>query len=126
VSKLSIYLAPTATSGQQALRGIIYSDSGGSPGALVATSNELVFSSSDAAGWFDLTLPSPVSLSAGNYWIGMMSGSTPGVAGFRWDSVSGSRVYNSNTYTSGPSNPFGPIGGSDSEQMSIYATYTTG
>ena len=54
-----------------------------------------------------------------------MSGSTYGVAGFRWDSVSGSRALNTNTFTSGPSNPFGSFS-ADSEQMSLYATYTPG
>jgi len=126
VSKLSIYLQPTGTSGQQALRGVIYADSGGAPGALVAVSNELSFASTQAAGWYDLALPGAVTLSPGRYWIGMVSGGSSYVAGFRWDSVSASRVFNSNTYTSGPTNPFGAVGASDSEQMSIYATYTAG
>jgi len=108
------------------LRGVIYADSGGAPGALVAVSNELSFASTQAAGWYDLTLPGAVTLSPGRYWIGMISGGSSYVAGFRWDSVSASRVFNSNTYTSGPTNPFGAVGASDSEQMSIYAMYTTG
>jgi hypothetical protein len=32
------------------LKGVIYADAGGSPGALLATSNELTYSSSQAAG----------------------------------------------------------------------------
>jgi hypothetical protein len=35
-------------------------------------------------------------------------------------------VYNTNTYTSGPSDPFGGSTTTDAEQMSLYATYTTG
>jgi len=126
VSKLSIYLQPTGTSGQQVLRGVVYADSGGTPGALVGVSNELSFASTQAAGWYDLTLPGGITLSAGRYWIGMLSGGSSSVAGFRWDPVAGARVYNSNSYTSAPSNPFGGVTGSDGEQMSIYATYTTG
>jgi hypothetical protein len=38
--------------------------------------------------------------------------------------VSGSRVFNPNSYSSGPSDPFGSAS-TDGEQMSIYATYTT-
>jgi subtilisin family serine protease len=125
VSKLSVYLAPTGTAGQQALRGVVYADSGGSPGALLATSNELVFHSSDAARWYDLVLPSPLRLAAGRYWIGVITGGTSYVAGFRWSSVAGSRVYNGNTYTAGATNPFGPAS-TDSEQMSLFATYTPG
>jgi len=45
------------------------------------------------------------------------------VAGFRYDKVEGSRVWNANTYSSGPSNPFGAAS-IDGKQMSLYATYT--
>ena len=103
---------------------MIYADSGGSPSSLIAVSNQLTFASTNAAGWYDLTFATPVKLAAGTYWIGFMSGATSGVAGFRWDSVSASRALNSNTFTSGPSNPFGSFT-TDSEQMSLYATYTT-
>ncbi len=52
----------------------------------------------------------------------MITGSTSGVAGFRYSSVSASRDYNSNAYSSGPTNPFGSVS-TDNEQMSLYATY---
>ncbi|HEX4187041.1 MAG TPA: S8 family serine peptidase [Solirubrobacteraceae bacterium] len=123
VSKLSIYLAPTATTGQQLLEGIIYADSGGAPGALIATSSQLTFKSTEGAGWYDLTFPAPPALAAGNYWIGVITGTTGGVAGFRYDKVTASRDYNANSYGAGPSNPFGAAS-TDSEQTSLYATYT--
>jgi thermitase len=126
ITKLSVYLATTSKSGQEALRGVLYANSGGSPGRLLAASNELVFHSTDRAGWYDLTLPAPVALTAGTYWLGVLSGATGNVASYRWDSVPGSRVYNNNTYTSGPSDPFGSVIGSDAEEMSLYATYTVG
>jgi hypothetical protein len=122
VSKLTMYLAPTTTSGQQQLKGVIYSDAAGVPGSLLGVSNELIFHSTDAAGWYDLAFPSPVALPAGTYWIGVISGGTSNVTGFRYSVVTGARAANSNTYTSGPSNPFGTAS-VDSEQMSIYATY---
>jgi hypothetical protein len=124
VSKLSIYLAPTSTAGQQTIKGVIYADASGAPGSLMASSNELVFHSTDKAGWYDLVLSAPRTLTAGNYWIGVLTGASAGVASFRWDSVSGGRVYNNNTYTSGPTDPFGSIQGTDNEQASLYATYT--
>jgi hypothetical protein len=124
VSKLSVYLAPTSTSGQQVLEGIIYADSSGKPGALLATSSQLTFASTNSAGWYDLTFQTPISLAAGNYWIGVITGGSGSVAGFRYDSVSGARDANANTYSSGPSNPFGSFS-TDSEQTSLYATYTT-
>jgi hypothetical protein len=123
ISKLTMYLAPTSTTGQQVIEGVIYSDQGGAPGTLLGVSNPLTFHSTDPAGWYDLTFPGAISLTAGTYWIGLITGNSSGVTGFRWTSVTGSRAFNSNTYTSGPSNPFGTAS-TDSEQMSIYATYT--
>jgi subtilisin family serine protease/fibronectin type 3 domain-containing protein len=123
VSKLSIYLAPTGTSGEQVIEGLIYADSSGTPGALLATSTQLTFKSTNTAGWYDLPFATPPALAAGNYWIGVLTGGTSHVAGFRYDSVTGSRDYNSNTYTSGPTNPFGAFT-TDAEQTSLYATYS--
>ena len=100
----------------------MYADSSTAPGALLATTEQLTFTSTSSAGWYDLALPSPVKLAAGNYWIGVITGATSNVAGFRYDSVAGSRDYNTNTYTSGPSNPFGAVT-VDAEQTSLYATY---
>ncbi len=123
VSKLTMYLAHTGTTGKQVLKGIIYADQSGAPGALLGVTKQLTFSSTNKAGWYNLTFASPVALQPGTYWIGVISGNTGGVAGFRWNSVSQARAYNTNTYSSGPSNPFGTAT-VDSEQMSIYATYT--
>jgi thermitase len=123
VSKLTMYLAPTATNGQQVVKGVIYADQAGVPGALLAVSNELTFHSTDSAGWYDLVFPSAVALQPGTYWIGVISGGASSVTGFRYASVAGARALNSNVYTSGPSNPFGTAS-IDGEQMSVYATYT--
>ena len=123
VAKLSIYLAPGATAGQQVLEGIIYGNSAAKPASLLGTTAPLTFSSSDAAGWYDLTFSTPLSLSAGTYWLGVITGPTGKVTRFRYDSVAKSRDYNFNTYTAGPSNPFGSVS-TDSEQASLYATYT--
>jgi subtilisin family serine protease len=123
LTKLTVYLAPSGVTGQQAIKGVVYADSNGSPGRLLAASNQLDFHSTDKAGWYDLTLPQPTALAAGNYWIGLLTGGTANVATFRWD-AGGARVFNTNTYSSGPSDPFGTVSGSDNEQASLYATYT--
>jgi subtilisin family serine protease len=125
LTKLSTYLAPTGVSGSQALEGVIYADAAGKPGGLLGVSEPLTFKSTSTAGWYGLVLSSPLKLAAGNYWIGLLTGSSAGVAGFRYDSVAGSRDYNANTYTSGPTNPFGSVS-SDGEQASLYATYGPG
>jgi hypothetical protein len=122
VTKLSVYLAPGGIAGQQLIEGVVYSDSGGAPNALLGTSTPLTFLSTNTAGWYDLTFTTPLNLAAGNYWIGVITGATGSVAGFRYDSVTNSRDLNSNTYTSGPTNLFGAVT-TDSEQMSLYATY---
>ena len=122
VSQLSVYLEPTTVSGQQVMKGVVYADAGGAPGALKGVSNQLTFSSTQAAGWYALTFPSALELPAGKYWIGVLTGASALVAGYRYDSVANSRDYNQNTYSAGPSNPFGAPT-IDSQQFSLYATY---
>jgi hypothetical protein len=125
VKRLRVYLRPYISApGQQVIRGVIYADAGAAPGPLLGTSDQLVFHSSDPPGWYDLTLPQPVSLQPGRYWIGLHAGSTSSVARVRWDSVSGSRVSKIRDFGSGPSNPFGAVSSIDDRQMSLYALYT--
>lgn len=122
VTKLSMYLTPTGVSGQQVMNGIIYADQSGIPGALLGVTTQLTFLSTNAANWYDMPFASSIPLQPGTYWIGVISGNSYHVAGFRWNTVAGVRAINSNTYSSGPSNPFGSAT-VDSEQMSVYATY---
>src|SRR5262249_20411148 len=124
VTKLSLYLQPTSTPGHQVMKGLIYSDASGKPDKLLGVTEQLTFKSTNAAGWYELPFSSPVKLSAGTYWIGVITGPTQNVAGFRYDSVTNSRDYNANSYSSGPTNPFGSVT-IDSEQTSLYATYTS-
>jgi hypothetical protein len=125
LTKLSTYLAATGVSGAQALEGVVYADTAGKPGALIGATEPFTFKSTSSAGWYALAFSSPLRLAAGNYWIGLITGASAGVAGFRYDSVAGSRDYNANSYTSGPTNPFGSAS-TDGEQASLYATYTPG
>jgi hypothetical protein len=125
VSKLTIYLAKGTVSGSQLLEGVIYSDAGGTPSALLGQTAKLTFTSTQEPGWYDLRFASPVKLGAGTYWIGILAGATGKVAGLRWTSVPASRDSNTNSWKSGPSNPFGSVT-VDGEQMSLYATYTPG
>ena len=122
IGSLSIYLQPTRVRGTQQLTGVVYSDRGGAPGALLGSSQRLAFTQRSTSGWYRLAMSSPVTVPAGKYWIGVLTGSTGGVAGYRWDSASGVRALNANSYVAGPSNPFGGAS-ADSEQMSLYATY---
>jgi hypothetical protein len=121
---VSVYLAHTNTSGTQNLEGVIYAAAGGAPGALLGTTSQLAFSSTQASGWYDLRFASPVVLAAGKYWIGLLAGGKSGVAGVRYVGVGGSDDYNGNTYSAGPSNPFGSFS-TNNQLMSLYATYST-
>jgi hypothetical protein len=125
VTKLSVYAIPGINSpSPQALKAVIYSDSGGSPGALVATGTEVTYQGNvNGTGWFDLPFSSPVALGAGTYWIGFITGSTNEGMGYVFDWVGSSRAYSQNTFTNGPTDPFGTAT-QDSEQASIYATFT--
>jgi hypothetical protein len=122
-TELSVYLTPTSTSGQQLIKGVVYADSKGKPAGLLGTTTQLTFTSKSPAGWYHLTFSSPVKLPAGSYWIGIISGVGKYVAAERYESVKGAEDYNTNTYTSGPSNPFGSFK-TTNEQMSLYLTYT--
>ena len=123
VSKLSVYLQPTGTTGSQLFTGLIYADTNNSPGALLGTTSQITFQSTQQAGWYDLVFPNPVNLPAGNYWIGMISGTSSHIAAFRYQTQTNSRAYNNDQYTNGATNPFGTPT-FDSELMSAYATYS--
>jgi hypothetical protein len=122
VTKLSVYLVPRS-SGEEVFRGLIYAEANGAPSSLLGATREFTYSSTDGTGWFDLSFATPVKLAPGNYWIGIMTGATGGVAGWRWDEVPLSRDYNSNEFTPGPTDPFGAVS-QDSEEASLFATYT--
>src|SRR5205823_3796921 len=117
----SVYLAPTGTSGEQVMKGIIYADTGKAPGALLAASRELTFTSASGAGWYELAFSSPVTLAAGKYWIGVITGTTAKVAGYRYSKAQ-ALDYTTNKYAPRPSNPFGSAK-ADPEHSSLYATY---
>ena len=119
---LQVYLAPNGVPGDQRLRGVVYADAGGVPGALVGVTEELDFPSSASAGWYDLPFASPLDLRSGDYWLGLISGPQPSVAAFAYDPVTGSRATNANPYAAGPTDPFGPIV-TDNAQMSLYLVY---
>jgi hypothetical protein len=75
VTKLSVDAIPGRKPGSEALKAVIYSDSGGSPENLLATGTEVHYQGSvNGSGWFDLPFAAPVTLSPGKYWIGFITG----------------------------------------------------
>ena len=68
VSQLNGYMAGSSAASR--IRGVIYTNSGGQPGTLVAVTSEVSVAANRAAGWVTLPLTTPVQLAAGSYWLG--------------------------------------------------------
>ncbi len=128
---INVYLQPTGVAGQQLLEGVIYADDGGVPGSLLATTAAITYPSTAPAGWYTLKLPrlrTPQNpsglllLEPGDYWIGVITGGDPGVAGVAYDPVPADLAYNANAFSAGPSDPFGPLFRRD-ERLSMYMSY---
>jgi hypothetical protein len=121
--ELSIYLQPRGRRGTQGLIGMIYGNLGAKPSRLLARTRRLAFAGSDAAGWYHLKLRRPLTLRAGRYWLGLLTGATGNVAGYRYQHRVRARDLNANALRRGPSQRFGRFR-TDDVLMSIYASYT--
>lgn len=124
VSKLTAYIDGSPT-GAAHIRAVIYSDNAGTPNVLLGTGTDLTtLIAGFGPDWFDLPFPSPVSLTAGVYWIGFHFGN--GTVGFNRysDTLANNLKFKAQTFTSGPINPFGAPGGGTNERVAIYGTYT--
>ena len=93
-------------SGTQPIRIALYRDSGGSPGAKVAETAEYVVKAGDPKAMWCPDL-SWTMLSAGNYWIAILSGSPPAVARYFLDGTATNWFGNADTYADGASSTFG-------------------
>lgn len=128
---IRIFLRPTGVTGRQPLKGVVYADASGVPGALLGVTDELIYQSGGAPGWYNLYFPrrptqsNPsglLQLSRGSYWIGVIAGDQAGVAGIAYDPLPAVDDQDSNPYVEGPTDPFGAIavGG---ERLSLYLDY---
>jgi subtilisin family serine protease len=123
VANLEVYAVPGFSSNPQALEAVIYSDSEGVPGTLLATGVEATYRGNvNGSGWFELPFASSVHLTTGTYWIGFITGATSGGIGYAYDEAAGARAYDENPFAAGPTEAFGTAT-LDSESASIYATY---
>jgi hypothetical protein len=122
VSSMYAYLGQAGATGQELVRGVVYADAAGAPGKLLGTTNEISVTQTSHPTWYFMPFAQRLALPSGDYWIGLITGGQPGVAAIAYNFVQGSRAYNSNDYTAGPSDPFGPISVDDA-QMSVYLFY---
>ncbi|HWE08011.1 MAG TPA: hypothetical protein VG325_01575 [Solirubrobacteraceae bacterium] len=75
---LSMYLTPSGAGGPPPVRGVIYADSNGSPGTLMAVTDSLAVRPAGTAGWYTLELPSSLALAGSSpYWIGLRTAPGP-------------------------------------------------
>jgi PKD repeat protein len=128
VTKLTGYVSGLGSaSGSQKVRGIVYADNGGTPGALLGVSSEVTISAGRAWGWTDFTFPTPVTVQSGTIWMGYIASSTGDLTQLRYDPVTSDLRYNLNSggYSAGPTNPFGTATISN-KHYSLYATYSSG
>jgi hypothetical protein len=122
VSKLTVYV-----SGQSSLCniiGVIYADNAGVPTTLVAKTPPT--NVAGAAGWYDLVFSSPVSLTAGYYHLGWLSGASTTLTTY-YD-AGGTHTWNTGLQKSAPFYPTPPnpfvVEKQNAYTFSIYATYT--
>jgi hypothetical protein len=110
-------------SGGQSLRMVIYRDSGGSPGSLVAQSSAVSVTANSNSRW--VYFPAPAArLDPGNYWIMIHSGSPTAVARIAADADANYRG-GSDTYSDGAANP-AAAGATGTQTLSVFASYTVG
>jgi hypothetical protein len=122
VSKLTVYVG--GQSSPCNIIGVIYADNAGVPTTLLAKTP--ITNVAGAAGWRDLVFSSPVSLTAGYYHLGWLSGASTTLTTYydaggthTWNTAlqSGARFYPT------PPNPF-VVERQNAYTFSTYATYT--
>ena len=103
------------------VKAVIYADSSGSPGALMAASAGVAIGAGDQTVDFTVS----VSLTAGDYWLGVVSDSFNSRINSNLGAGGSYARKESFTYAS-PPDPFGTPDATGATAFGIYATYTTG
>lgn len=124
VSKMTGYVRNNDGSARYC-RMAIYADSSGTPGALVAQTNQVQLAASASAAWVDFTFASSFSLSAGTYWLTFGADSDGPRVAYDWVEGAWRGRYAPDTYSDGFSDPYGTSYDNGSLRDSMYVTYTT-
>jgi hypothetical protein len=126
-TSLSMYVGGTGATGQETVRGVLYSDSGGAPSGLLGTTSEITVNGTDAASWRTISFTAGVPITAGaSYWFGAWAGGTAGAMQLYGGSCTACRQYTTFPYSSTGS-PMSPWSGGtvDGLEFAFYVTYTT-
>lgn len=110
-----------AGTGAQTVRGVIYADSAGQPGSLLAQGTDVSVADSQVRGWVDLPFANPVHLPAGTYWLGVADSGGASQTVRLWSTYN---VGHGRHSSGGITDPFG-TGTVDDDDVAVYATYTT-
>lgn len=102
-------------------KAVIYADDGGRPAALLGTSDEVTGIGTTPA-WHTFTFSSPISLSAGTYWLGIIN-VDQWLYLYRDAGTLSQLTYNADTYADGPTDPFGIGIAYYNYSLSVYAVY---
>jgi hypothetical protein len=129
VTRMAVYTdgnGPKGVGSQQVARLVIYAVGlDGNPGALLGSSNQIVVPRGQAPRWVEATMPSPVTLPAGEYFLGVHGGPGTEIMSSYYDVGSGvSRGNNDDAYADGAVNPHGPSEHAGTRSYSIVATVT--
>jgi hypothetical protein len=108
-ARLSVALdgrgAPGATG--QPLRGVVFSDANGEPGALAGRTAEVTIAPGQSAGVVNLEFSPPLHLVPGRYWLGLHAGGATATARYASTGGLGGLRFNSDSYAGGTADPFG-------------------
>ena len=124
VSKLTAFAKDNGNA--DGIKGVIFDDDGisAAPLTILGVTDALDIEPDFAAQWNDLTFGTPVSLPAGDYWLGVISGAVS--HGFYYSAQTGG-IYDTST-----DNNYASVGNWNATAASgvykfdIYATYTAG
>lgn len=121
VTKLTIYINNFGSTCNG--KGLIYTDSGDAPNTRMGVSNPVSILDTQG-GWLNFTFASPVSLTAGEYWMGIVCDVEMNAVDVALSGGDGAgREWHSGEYAS-PPNPFGSVEAENSYAIAIYATYS--
>jgi hypothetical protein len=122
----SITIRGRVTAESTVIKGVIYADNAGAPGALLAVSDEITVNSTTEQNWTGaLTGGNQIAITSGTtYWIGWIQ-QDPGSGFFEIsrDTTAGLSQTNTDTYADGPTNPFG-VPSAEAGPVDVFVTYT--
>jgi hypothetical protein len=124
VTSMSIYVANSTTNTHE-VRGVIYDDdyAGGAPATFLRATVSDDNAVNSAGRWLTLDLTAPLALTAGDYWLGILTDDTTAEASMFAASSGGSGGYQDGINFGSPGNIAG-IQGANAVRYSVYATYT--